>query len=188
MVHLARHDALTGLYNRSVLQEKLDQACKQAATDCSEFSLFFLDLDGFKKVNDTLGHATGDALLQAVAGRLRNCVRSTDVVCRLGGDEFVVILSAPIDEKNTTAIAKKMVEAISERFVIGSHTIQVSTSLGIARFPLHGQASGVLQSHADSAMYLAKREGKNRYHQYHPSDDLGPVVTPEPSIPPLSGE
>lgn len=166
MVHLARHDALTGLHNRSVLQEKLELACSQASGGGTEFSLFFLDLDGFKNVNDTRGHATGDALLKAVAGRLRSCVRATDVVCRLGGDEFVVILSAPIDERSTLHIAQKMVDSISERFVLGTDSVKVSTSLGIARFPAHAQDSGTLQSRADAAMYAAKREGKNRLQLY----------------------
>lgn len=161
--HQAHHDDLTGLPNRKLFLKRLREAIDWARGCDANVALLFLDLDGFKKVNDTLGHATGDLLLEAAAKRLAKCFRSSDTVARLGGDEFTVILPGIPDVEVAARVADKAIYSLSEPFEIGDRQISVTTSIGISLYPLHGTELDVLIVQADNAMYRAKTSGKNRY-------------------------
>lgn len=161
--HLANHDSLTGLPNRKYFHEHLEQAIDWAKDHQQLVGLLFLDLDGFKQINDVLGHDIGDALLKAVARRLTRCLRSSDTVARLGGDEFTVILPAIPSAEDAIRVAEKVLFTLSQTFVIQTHTIIVTSSVGISLFPTHAQDLEDLVKEADSAMYRAKQRGKNRY-------------------------
>ena len=160
---LALQDALTGLPNRLHLNDQVELALERAATTELRFALLFLDLDGFKKVNDQHGHDIGDVLLVHVAQVLKSAVRETDVVARLGGDEFVVLLHDVSDEAMISAIAEKMVQGISEPCTLQGIAIKMGASVGIAIFPDHGTMREALLKAADHAMYAAKSAGKGNY-------------------------
>lgn len=160
--HLARHDSLTGLVNRMVLMEHAHHALARARRNGTPVGLLFLDLDGFKEINDGLGHHVGDAVLVAVAERIRRQLRETDVAARLGGDEFVVLLDGDPDE-GAVAVARRIIEALRQPFTIEDNILHLSTSIGIALFPDHGDNAEGLLRRADEAMYLAKAGGKDRY-------------------------
>ncbi|MSM39478.1 MAG: EAL domain-containing protein [Geobacter sp.] len=160
---LAYYDTLTGLPNRVLLKDRLHQLLAQAARDHRMVAVMFLDLDRFKGINDTLGHAVGDALLSEVAQRIVGCVRKTDTVSRIGGDEFVVLLSSVVHEEDAVLVAKKILEAMTAHFVIPPHEIYCSTSIGIAFYPMDGENSETLLKHADTAMYQSKEEGRSTY-------------------------
>ncbi len=157
---LALQDALTGLPNRLSLNEQLEQALQRAQGTGHRFAVLFMDLDGFKKVNDSCGHDVGDALLVWVARRLRELVRESDVVARLGGDEFVVLLHDITGEDMVAAVADKMVRTLGAPCVLDSHTVQVGASIGIAVYPGHGDSRESLLKAADQAMYAVKTHGK----------------------------
>ncbi len=157
--HLAFNDSLTGLPNRMLFAETLGLAIKRAQSHEQSLAVLFLDLDRFKFVNDTLGHEIGDQLLQSVAGRLRNCLRSSDCVARLGGDEFTVLLSELTDPVSATHAAEKICRSLATPFDIEGHDIFVSASIGISIYPGDGQDVSTLLRHADTAMYRAKRSG-----------------------------
>lgn len=157
--HLAFNDSLTGLPNRMLFAETLGLAIKRAQSHEQSLAVLFLDLDRFKFVNDTLGHEIGDSLLQSVAGRLRNCLRSSDCVARLGGDEFTVLLSELADPVSATHAAEKICRSLATPFDIEGHDIFVSASIGISIYPGDGQDVSTLLRHADTAMYRAKRSG-----------------------------
>lgn len=159
----ANFDSLTGLYNRHKFYEILSEEIEQTRDHGETFALFFLDLDEFKEVNDTLGHAVGDALLRRVANRLRNRVRSRDIVARLGGDEFTIIISNVKELEDLNAIAKNICEAISSEFLIQGHSINVSTSIGVTCFPLDASTDEEILINADQAMYASKNSGRNRF-------------------------
>ena len=125
--------------------------------------LLFIDLDGFKQVNDTLGHDWGDRLLIAVAQRLRSCLRHSDIISRLGGDEFTVILPAIPDIKVAVRVAKKILATLSAAFVLEGRTLLITASVGISVYPIHSDSEESLVKQADTAMYQAKQLGKNRY-------------------------
>ncbi|MBD1855720.1 CHASE2 domain-containing protein [Leptolyngbya boryana CZ1] len=161
--YIANHDALTGLPNRILLYERIKQAIEMTKASNQITALLFLDLDGFKQINDTLGHAIGDLLLQAVARRLSGCLRTSDTVARLGGDEFVVLLPAIPDILTVTQIARKILSRLSQAFAISGQTLLVTTSIGIAIFPEHADDLELLIEKADEAMYHAKRSGKNQF-------------------------
>ena len=161
--HLANHDALTGLPNRNLFDERLHDGLKRAGTSQQMVALMFLDLDGFKKINDTLGHGVGDVLLQAVAKRLSGCLRTSDLVARLGGDEFVILLSTISNVQDVAKIAEKILTTLSQAFSISNQTIFVTTSIGISLFPHDSEAADLLIQRADEAMYQAKELGKNQY-------------------------
>ncbi len=161
--YIANHDALTGLPNRILLYERLSQAIEIARASDQILAVLFLDLDGFKQINDTLGHAIGDLLLQAVAKRLTGCLRTSDTVARLGGDEFVVLLPAISDMEKVTQVARKVLSTLSQAFAISGQTLSVTTSIGIALFPNHAEQLEALIERADQAMYHAKKTGKNRF-------------------------
>ena len=163
IIHLAHHDALTGLPNRILFQDRLNQALAKARRDKESIAVLFLDLDGFKLINDTHGHNIGDALLRESAKRILSCVRDADTVARMGGDEFTVILSNANSPKSTDRVVSKIVESIADPFVLNGKSCNVSVSIGIALYPEHGETSEQLVKIADAAMYLAKQAGKNCY-------------------------
>lgn len=166
LAHLAHYDQLTNLPNRILFDDRLKQALALARRGGKRLAVMFLDLDGFKAINDSYGHSAGDTLLQQVAGRLSECVRISDTVARFGGDEFTIVLSE-IDSKESAAmIAFKIIEAIARPFDIGGNDAHVTASLGISLYPVDGQQANTLLKKADNAMYQAKRHGKNHHEFY----------------------
>jgi diguanylate cyclase (GGDEF)-like protein/PAS domain S-box-containing protein len=164
VVHkLAYHDALTGLPNRLLLKDRLDQHLVQANREGRLVGVVFLDLDHFKVINDTLGHAAGDDLLKAVADRIKSCVRKSDTVARLGGDEFVILLPSIGHPEDAAAIAQKIHGIFAEPFELDDQEIFSSTSIGIALYPADAQDADGLVRSADMAMYQAKEQGRNTY-------------------------
>jgi diguanylate cyclase (GGDEF)-like protein/PAS domain S-box-containing protein len=163
---LAYRDTLTGLPNRTLLQDCLTETLTRAEREAQLVGILFLDLDRFKPINDTLGHTLGDLLLKSVAGRLSECVRKSDTVARLGGDEFVVVLPGVSRELDTTVVARKILERLAQPFEIEGREIYSSGSIGIAVYPLDGQDPGTLLRNADMAMYVAKERGRNTYQFY----------------------
>ncbi len=160
--HQAYHDALTGLPNRLLLKDHLDLALAQLQRGGSPFAVLFLDIDRFKPVNDSLGHAAGDRLLRAAGERLRGATRAGDTVARVGGDEFVLLL-AGLSKENVGTAAHKILEAFAEPFFVDSHPIFVTTSIGIAMAPGDGEDAQTLLKNADSALYRAKELGRNNF-------------------------
>ncbi len=154
---MAQYDNLTGLPNRALLHDRIDTAVAVARRNKGRLALLYLDLDRFKDVNDTLGHAAGDQLLQAVAQRLRDCVRDADTVARLGGDEFVVLIAALTRQEDAETVAEKIRAALAEPVMLEGRALTVSTSIGIARWPENGDGAKDLLLIADAAMYAAKR-------------------------------
>lgn len=163
---MVQHDALTGLANRLLLDDRLEHALAKALRNNSRTAVLLIDLDGFKPVNDTHGHAIGDQLLVMVAGRLRGGVREADTVARLGGDEFVVLLEDGRDDKHIERIATHLVSELSQPYSVGKHQVIISASIGIASFPTDGDEALTLLKHADQAMYLAKAAGRNCFRNY----------------------
>ena len=160
--HLATHDALTGLPNRSLLADRLHMAIAQARRTGRGFSVLALNLDRFKKINDALGHSIGDALLRVAADRLREMLRNVDTLARVGGDEFVAILPGAIAEAEIQTVARRMITAMQSAFELQGHTLYVGASIGAATFPDHGDNEVHLLTHADTAMCRAKETGKAR--------------------------
>ncbi len=163
---VATHDSLTGLFNRNAFREQVARSMAYAARNDDRMALLFLDIDGFKAINDTLGHPIGDELLKITSERLRQVVRKSDMVARLGGDEFIVILQ-PYDEDGDPArVAQKILHCISRPCSLSGSEYRVTGSIGIALFPRDGLDPDVLIRNADTAMYHAKAEGRNRYSYY----------------------
>ena len=162
LLRQAHFDELTGLPNRLLARDRLNGALSRATRDDSKVAVIMLDLDGFKKINDTLGHATGDSLLNIIATRLKGSLREADTVARLGGDEFLLILPDLKQDISADITGRKILNACAQPAMIGPHELFVSASLGIALFPEDGDNSDVLIKNADTAMYEAKRAGKNR--------------------------
>ncbi|WP_083664471.1 putative bifunctional diguanylate cyclase/phosphodiesterase [Herminiimonas arsenitoxidans] len=160
--HMATHDELTGLPNRSLLADRLRMAIAQSRRTERGFAVVALDLDGFKKVNDALGHPVGDALLRVAAVRLRETLRDVDTLARVGGDEFVAVLHGAVDEVEIQNVARRMIAAMQLPFEIDGNALYVSTSIGVAIYPAHGETEVKLLAHADTAMYRAKETGKAR--------------------------
>lgn len=158
--HLAYHDALTGLPNRALLMERAGLALALAQRRRENAAVLFLDLDRFKDVNDSLGHATGDALLMEAGRRLAGLVREADTVSRLGGDEFVLLLHG-VGQTGATEVADKVLAALREPYTLEGHSLSLSTSIGIAIYPQDGSDMGELLKNADTALYRAKQEGRN---------------------------
>ncbi|MDQ8728940.1 EAL domain-containing protein [Bradyrhizobium sp. LHD-71] len=159
--YLATHDSLTGLPNRVMFNQLLDQSIKVARRNASKCAVLFIDLDRFKIINDSLGHAAGDALLVEVAGRLRSCLRESDVVARLGGDEFVVILNDVRDRNAIEATGRKILACLLPSMHLEGHECRTTGSIGIAIYPDNGTDAQALTRNADIAMYAAKEYGKN---------------------------
>jgi diguanylate cyclase (GGDEF)-like protein/PAS domain S-box-containing protein len=166
--HQAQHDALTGLPNRAHFKKRLEQSLEQAKRHNEQVGVVFLDLDGFKHINDTLGHPIGDSLLRAVAERLRHRVRRTDTLTRMGGDEFALLSSDVKQPEGAMKVARKMLAALKEPFSIAGHELHVSGSIGIAISPQDGQDAATLERHADTALYRAKANGRNNAQCFTP--------------------
>ena len=160
--HMATHDNLTGLPNRTLLADRLRMAIAQARRTRVGFSVLALDLDGFKKVNDALGHPTGDALLRVAGVRFRDALRSVDTLARVGGDEFVAVLPSAVDKDELQLVARRLISATQLPFEIDGHVLYVSTSIGAATYPQHGDNEVKLLAHADTALYRAKETGRSR--------------------------
>jgi diguanylate cyclase (GGDEF)-like protein/PAS domain S-box-containing protein len=163
ILHQSFHDALTGLPNRQLLEDRMKQATANVGRSNAPVAVLFIDLDRFKDINDTLGHAAGDRLLQEVAERLGHCVREGDTVARLSGDEFVVLLVGMQEVEDAALVADKIVRTVSAPCQIGGSELRVSPSIGIAIFPDDGQNMDALLRNADTAMYHAKQEGQGRF-------------------------
>ncbi|MGM0912925.1 MAG: diguanylate cyclase domain-containing protein [Pseudomonadota bacterium] len=161
MAYLAQHDALTGLPNRALLKERLSQAMGLARRHRHQLALLYLDLDDFKSINDSLGHAVGDALLKAVAGRLQECMRDIDTVCRQGGDEFVILLAEISQLDDAVRVADKLLAILGRPYLIRGHELLITLSIGISRYPEDADDAEALMHHADMAMYHVKRSGRN---------------------------
>ena len=165
--HQAFHDALTGLANRSLFEQKLAQALAEGQRSQQKLAVMFFDLDRFKTINDTLGHAVGDRLLQEVVKRLLDCVSKVDTISRWGGDEFTVLLSKIKTIEDATNVAKNILQTLQAPFRIEDYELHVTSSIGIAVYPNHGQDSATLLKNADIALYKAKDQGRNNYQHYN---------------------
>ncbi|HEY3176477.1 MAG TPA: EAL domain-containing protein [Candidatus Polarisedimenticolia bacterium] len=167
--HLAHYDGLTDIANRGLFHERLELTLARARRNQEYVALLFLDLDRFKQVNDTLGHAAGDLLLKGVAQRLRSCTRASDTVARLSGDEFALVVPGIARVEDVGALAQKILDALTAPFLLEGHELRVTASLGISFFPGDGLDAGTLLNNADVAMYGAKLKGRNRYQFYSPA-------------------
>ena len=163
---LACYDSLTGLPNRNMFIAELERALARARRGGGAFGLCFIDLDRFKTINDSLGHAAGDELLKTMATRLRGLLRESDLVARLGGDEFVVLLEGHADVASLSSVARKMLAAVSEPLALEGRSLWITGSCGVALFPADGDDANTLLKNADAAMYQAKAEGKNNFQFY----------------------
>ena len=161
LVYQARHDSLTGLPNRILFVEKIEQALADARRHNWLLAVLFIDLDRFKQINDTLGHATGDIVLQQVARRLESCLRKGDSLARLGGDEFTLVLTSLSDSHDAVHVGRKLLEALRDPFVVEGYELFLTASIGISLYPRDGRDASTLQRNADIAMYRAKNRGKN---------------------------
>jgi diguanylate cyclase (GGDEF)-like protein/PAS domain S-box-containing protein len=165
IAHMAHHDALTGLANRALFTEKIEEASARQRRLGEGFAVFMLDLDGFKDINDSLGHPAGDALLKEMAGRLRSALRETDVLARFGGDEFAIIQSGETNQQGgTAALALRLLEVVSAPLDLNGHKVNVATSIGIAVAPQDGCDPDELLKKADLALYRTKSEGRNGFN------------------------
>ena len=175
MVHSAEHDFLTGLPNRMLLNDRIGQAIALAPRRRLNGAVLFLDLDGFKHINDSLGHAVGDQLLQSVAKRLVECVRVSDTVSRQGGDEFVVLLPQVQHAKEAGITARRMLQAVAEAHVVGQHDLHVTASIGVSVYPDDGIDAETLIKNADTAMYQAKENGRQSFQLFEPAMNVRAV-------------
>jgi diguanylate cyclase (GGDEF)-like protein/PAS domain S-box-containing protein len=163
MSHLAQHDGLTDLPNRVTLTDRLTQAISLALRNRDRLAVLFVDLDGFKNVNDSLGHSIGDGLLQSVAQRLIDCVRKSDTVSRQGGDEFVILLPEVRHEEDAAVSAAKILAELRKPHVVEGHSLSITASIGISTYPEHGTDADTLIKSADAAMYQVKRDGRDNF-------------------------
>ena len=175
MTHSAQHDFLTGMPNRMLLNDRVNQAIAWAQRNSKKVAVLFLDLDGFKHINDSLGHPTGDKLLQSVAKRLVDCVRGSDTVSRQGGDEFVVLLSEVGLSEDAAITARRMLQTVAEAHSIDQHDLHVTTSIGVSVFPDDGSDAETLIKNADTAMYQAKENGRQSYQFFKPAMNVRAV-------------
>jgi diguanylate cyclase (GGDEF)-like protein/PAS domain S-box-containing protein len=168
MTHLAQHDSLTNLPNRVTLKDRLSQAISMAIRNQYQLAILFLDLDGFKMINDSLGHSIGDKLLQSVAARLLGCVRKSDTVSRRGGDEFVILLPEVAHAADAAICAAKMIHELKKVHRVGQHEFHLTVSIGISTSPDDGEDAETLIQNADTAMYYAKHHGRDNYQFFRP--------------------
>ena len=168
LYHLAHYDLLTDLPNRMLFYDRLRQGLLRARRNKRQVAVMFLDLDGFKQVNDELGHPAGDELLRQVARRLSGVLRASDTVARFGGDEFTISAPDLAPDEDISRVAQKIIEAVAKPYYLGSNRVQVTTSVGISLFPRHGDDPDTLITHADMAMYETKKGGKNSYRFFTP--------------------
>lgn len=169
MKHQAYHDPLTDLPNRMLFNDRLTMAMANARRNREMLAVLFFDLDQFKTVNDTLGHAAGDLLLQEVAGRLAACLRERDTIARMGGDEFTMLLPQVAREASAVKVARKVLDVLQQPWIINGHEFHITASIGIAIYPNDGDDAETLMKHADIAMYRAKEQGRNNYQLYTPA-------------------
>ena len=160
---LAYYDSLTGLPNRTLLQDRLSKALASARRHREKLAVLFLDVDGFKTINDSLGHSYGDLLLQQLAARLQNCAREQDTVCRLGGDEFLIVLGSVQEDLDAVVAAERIARTVNSPFDIQGQSLSVTCSIGISMFPEHGEDAETLIKSADAAMYSSKDGGRNTF-------------------------
>ena len=175
MSHSAQHDFLTGLPNRMLFNDRVNQAIALAPRHMKKVAVLFLDLDGFKHINDSLGHPVGDKLLQSIALRLVNCVRAADTVSRQGGDEFVVLLSEVAQAEDAAITARRMLQAVAEAHGVDHHDLHVTTSIGLSIYPDDGLDAETLIKNADTAMYQAKENGRQSYQFFKPAMNVRAV-------------
>jgi len=175
MTHSAQHDFLTGLPNRMLLNDRVNQAIVLAPRHSNKVAVLFLDLDGFKHINDSLGHPIGDKLLQSVAKRLIDCVRGSDTVSRQGGDEFVVLLSEVDEAENAAVSAARILQAVAEAHSVDQHDLHVTASIGVSVYPDDGLDAETLVKNADTAMYQAKENGRHSYQFFKPAMNVRAV-------------
>ncbi|HEX4777605.1 MAG TPA: diguanylate cyclase [Acidimicrobiia bacterium] len=168
----ALHDALTDLPNRTLASDCAEEALRRAAADGDGVALLFVDLDGFKQVNDGFGHRAGDTVLAEVADRFRACIRPADLLARLAGDEFLAILPGAADAREAADVAQRLLDALHTPFVIDGRSVEISASIGIARAPEHGEDYETLLQLADAAMYRAKATGRDRFVHAHASTSI----------------
>ena len=171
----AMYDPLTGLANRRLMSDRISAALANARRNHGAMAVMFLDLDGFKQINDEQGHAVGDALLKLVAGRLTAAVREVDTVARLGGDEFVIVMWNISHVEDAATVAAKIIESVSMPYSIEGRDVSVTTSAGIAIHPAHGADAETLMKRADEVLYEAKRAGKNAFRIAHPQETAQPI-------------
>jgi len=169
--HAAHYDALTGIPNRVLLAERMNHALALAIRNHTLLAVCYLDLDGFKPINDSFGHEIGDQILIEVARRIQDEIRSDDTVARLGGDEFVILLSGIRHAEECSQALERLLGAVSQPINIGGRSFGISTSIGVSLYPGDSENTDSLLRHADQAMYVAKQSGKNRYHLYDPEQD-----------------
>lgn len=172
VAYMATHDALTALPNRVLFNDRLSLAVARAQREGKKVAVMMLDLDWFKRVNDSLGHRIGDRLLQAVGNRLKDILRETDTVARMGGDEFLLLLPEIPRTEDAGKIAQKILKAFQEPFAVDEHKLNITTSIGIAIYPEHKEDAKALISCADIAMYQVKKFGRNSYQLYNPNMGL----------------
>ncbi|NVZ61005.1 EAL domain-containing protein [Pseudomonas gingeri] len=177
---LARTDGLTGLANRSTMIERLHQSFAAAQRGASPFAVFYLDLDHFKRINDTLGHPVGDLLLQEVSRRIKACTRDSDVVARLGGDEFAVLQTEMSDPAHSGALAARIRNALVEPYQLDGNDVRISVSIGISTYAPDSESADTLLVQADMALYRSKEQGRNQYH-FH-SEEINQEVTERVAI------
>jgi diguanylate cyclase (GGDEF)-like protein/PAS domain S-box-containing protein len=175
MVHAAEHDFLTGLPNRMLLNDRVSQAIALTSRSNKKAAILFLDLDGFKHINDSLGHPIGDKLLKSIAKRLVDCVRFSDTVSRQGGDEFVVLLAEMERSEDAAITARRMLGAVADAHSIDGHSLHVTTSIGVSVFPGDGADAPELVKNADTAMYQAKEDGRQKYQFFRPDMNVRAV-------------
>jgi diguanylate cyclase (GGDEF)-like protein len=171
--HLAEFDALTQLPNRALLGDRVAQAIALAQRSGEQLAVLFIDLDRFKNINDSLGHAMGDRILQEVASRLHRLVRQTDTVSRLGGDEFVVLITGLEHPGYAVTTAQKILSTLGEPYLIDKHELQITPSIGVAMYPTNGTDTETLLKNADAAMYHAKNSGRNDFQFFTPNSTNG---------------
>ena len=170
--HIAHYDALTKLPNRSLLADRMQQAMIRSQRHGKAMAVAFLDLDGFKEINDTYGHTVGDNLLIHIASKMKEALRQEDSLARIGGDEFVAVLTDLVSPADGEPLIKRLLEAASERMIFDDKTVQVSASIGVTIYPQDGVDADQLLRHADHAMYLAKQAGKNCIHLFDVAQDI----------------
>jgi diguanylate cyclase (GGDEF)-like protein/PAS domain S-box-containing protein len=166
MSYLAQHDVLTGLPNRLLLADRLTEAIALGHRHRKALAVCFLDVDRFKRLNDTVGHAAADQVLRSIATRLSGLLRHSDTVCRYGGDEFVVVLSEIERPEHAALVAGKLLQAVAKPYNVGDRSIDCTVSLGVSLYPDHGQDAERLIANADAAMYASKRSGSGRYRVF----------------------
>jgi diguanylate cyclase (GGDEF)-like protein len=180
--HQALHDHLTGLLNRKALEERLSMALAHASRNSELLAVLYLDIDHFKKINDTYGHHIGDVMLKEIGIRIQSSIRTEDVAGRVGGDEFIVVLSQPKSKENVDQVVKKIQETLKENLELSSRKLSISSSVGIALYPHDGEDVSTLLLQADKALLNAKKTGRNKYCFYSDVRKIKETEAPQQSL------